>query len=141
MIEAIQVLAALGIMLSLTYIYRLMNFVWIYCFRPSSVHKYLHGTNPYAIVTGASDGIGKALAIELYDKGFSLILHGRNEEKTKHVVDEIRARARDGRDVRYFITDTGDLEQDFQKIVQGFRGSNITLVVHNAGGSPRKSGR
>ena len=136
MVEAIHLLAAFGAILSLTYIYRFANFIWIYCLRPSSVHKYLHGTNPYAIVTGASDGIGKALAIELYDRGFNLILHGRNEEKTRKVVEEIRGRA-GGRDVKYFLADGGDPEQDFGKIVQGFKGLNITLVVNNVGATPK----
>ena len=71
---------------------RLLDFVWFYCLRPSSAHRYIHGPAPYALVTGASDGIGKAIAHELYDHGFNLILHGRNEEKLRKVADEIRAR-------------------------------------------------
>ena len=34
-----------------------------------------------ALVTGASSGIGRDIAIDLYKKGFSLILVGRNKEK------------------------------------------------------------
>jgi 17beta-estradiol 17-dehydrogenase / very-long-chain 3-oxoacyl-CoA reductase len=136
MVEPTYLLAAIGAVLSLTYIYRFVNFIWIYFLRPSSVHKYLYDS-PYAIVTGASDGIGKALAKELYDNGFNLILHGRNEEKTKKVVEEIRASGGGKRDVRYFLADAGDPSHDFEKMVEQFRGLNITLVVNNAGGSYR----
>jgi 17beta-estradiol 17-dehydrogenase / very-long-chain 3-oxoacyl-CoA reductase len=131
-------LTALGAILSLTYIYRFANFIWIYCLRPSSVRKYIYGPAPYAIVTGASDGIGKALAFELYDKGFHLILHGRNEEKMNKVIGEIRAKRGGSRDVRYFLADAADPSHDFEKIAQGLKGLHITLVVHNAGGTPKK---
>jgi len=141
MFETTHFLSALGAILSLTYIYRFIVFIWIYCLRPSSVHKYLYGAAPYAVVTGASDGIGKALAFELYNKGFNLILHGRNREKTKKVAEDICAGSRADRDVRYFVTDAGDREQDFGKIVEEFGGLNITLVVHNVGGSPKRPER
>ena len=41
---------------------------------------YLTGIRPYALITGATDGIGKALVNELHDKAFNLITHRRNEE-------------------------------------------------------------
>ncbi|KZT70375.1 NAD(P)-binding protein [Daedalea quercina L-15889] len=112
---------------------RLLDFVWFYCLRPSSVHRYLHDPPAYALVTGASDGIGKSVARELYDNGFNLILHGRNEEKLRRVADEIRARG--SRDVRYFIADASDESHDFAKLVQPFSELNITIVFHNVGGS------
>ncbi|TFY52036.1 hypothetical protein EVJ58_g10235 [Rhodofomes roseus] len=112
---------------------RLLDFVWFYCLRPSSVHRYIHGPAPYALVTGASDGIGKGVARELYEHGFNLVLHGRNEEKLRKVADEIRARG--NRDVRYFIADASDPSHDFAKLVGPFANLNITVVIHNVGGS------
>ncbi|MBB4109088.1 SDR family oxidoreductase [Pedobacter zeae] len=41
------------------------------------------------LITGATGGIGKAAAIELAKGGAHLIIHGRDEEKTKHVQQEI----------------------------------------------------
>ncbi|KAH9927258.1 NAD(P)-binding protein [Fomitopsis serialis] len=112
---------------------RLLDFAWFYWLRPSSVHRYIHGPPAYALVTGASDGIGNAVARELYDSGFNLILHGRNEEKLRKVADEIRARG--NRDVRYFIADASDPSHDFAKLVQPFSDLNVTVVIHNVGGS------
>lgn len=43
------------------------------------------------MVTGASDGIGKALAIEAARLGAQVILHGRNATKLEAVYDEIGA--------------------------------------------------
>lgn len=49
-------------------------------------------TRPWALVTGASDGIGKAFAIELAARGFNIILVSRTESKLKAVADTIHVR-------------------------------------------------
>ncbi len=43
------------------------------------------------LITGASDGIGKALALRAAKLGAQVILHGRNSEKLEAVYDEIIA--------------------------------------------------
>ena len=43
------------------------------------------------LITGASDGIGKALAMESARLGAQVILHGRNTAKLEKVYDEIQA--------------------------------------------------
>jgi len=43
------------------------------------------------LITGASDGIGKALALEAARLGAQIILHGRNAKKLEKVYDEIEA--------------------------------------------------
>jgi len=43
------------------------------------------------LVTGASDGIGKALALEAARLGAQVILHGRNTAKLEKVYDEVEA--------------------------------------------------
>ncbi|KAI0940582.1 hypothetical protein AcW1_003739 [Taiwanofungus camphoratus] len=129
----VKVLAATGAVLLVPQVYRFANFIWLYLLRPSTVHKYLHSAPAYALVTGASDGIGKAVAQELYDRGFNLILHGRNEEKVRRVAEEIRAR-RPG-DVRYFIADATAPDNNFDDMLAPFRGLHITVVIHNVGGS------
>src|SRR4051812_26033277 len=62
-----------------------LRFIHIYT-RPSSIQRYLYPhpiTNhpPWALITGSSDGIGKAYAQALASKGFNIILHGRNPVK------------------------------------------------------------
>ena len=44
----------------------------------------------WALVTGASDGLGKYYCFELAKSGFDIVLMGRNKEKTDTVANEIR---------------------------------------------------
>lgn len=45
---------------------------------------------PVILVTGATDGIGRATAIGLARRGAHLLVHGRSPERAAPVVDEIR---------------------------------------------------
>jgi len=139
MVNLGQALTGIGALFCANQLYRFARFIWVYCFRPSDIGKYLHGPAPYALVTGASDGIGKALAQELYDQGFNLIIHGRSEEKTRKVAEEIRARGK--RDVKYFLASVGEPEVDIPKLLEPFKNLNITFVVNNVGGGGNKAGR
>ena len=117
-----------------------LDFVWFYFLRPANRwQKYLQGPSPYAIVTGATDGIGKATAQELYDKGFNLILHGRNERKLKEVVAEIQSVQSKStgqvQDVKYFLEDGSKAGVDFEGIAKKFEALNVTILVNNVGSS------
>ena len=42
------------------------------------------------LVTGATDGIGKQVAMELLEREAHVILHGRNEKKMQKAVNELQ---------------------------------------------------
>jgi len=44
-----------------------------------------YGRNSWAVVTGASDGIGRAYAIEFARRGFNVVIISRTESKLKDV--------------------------------------------------------
>ena len=126
----------LGLLLVLYYVWGVLDFIWFHYLRPQSYTRFLHGTEPYAFITGATDGIGKSTAKELYARGFNLILHGRNEEKMKRVVEEVKAvNPGSGLVVKYFIADVGRSDVDFKGIARQFEGLQITLFVNNVGAS------
>ena len=53
----------------------------------------IHYQDRWAVVTGASSGLGRGLAARLADRGMSLVLTGRNEVRLNDVADEIRRAA------------------------------------------------
>jgi FlaA1/EpsC-like NDP-sugar epimerase len=44
----------------------------------------------YVFITGATDGIGKELAIKLAKNGINVVVHGRNGEKLDQLLGELR---------------------------------------------------
>jgi short-subunit dehydrogenase len=45
---------------------------------------------PWALITGASVGIGKEFAVQLAEQGYNLVLVSRTEETLEHVAKELR---------------------------------------------------
>lgn len=130
--------AALGALVVVSQLSKTLRFLWFHYLRPASWNIYLQGPTPYALITGATDGIGKGVAKDLYQKGFSLILHGRSEAKMEKVVEELKALVPNGGDIKVFLADATQEGHDFEGIAKQFEGLNVTLVVNNVGGfAPR----
>src|SRR5262249_42080775 len=53
----------------------------------------IHFKDHWAVVTGASSGLGRGLAARLADRGMSLILTGRNAARLNEAAGEIRRSA------------------------------------------------
>src|SRR5665213_1540872 len=62
-----------------------------------------------AVVTGGNSGVGKTTAIELAKKGFRIIIHGRDAEKTSLAADEIKTRSGNS-DVGYIVADVSTIK-------------------------------
>ena len=58
------------------------------------------------LVTGATDGLGRALARELAERGATVLLHGRSEERLGEVADEIGSER-----VRTYKADLASLDE------------------------------
>lgn len=95
-----------GVLSLLGVLYSIASFVSPFL-RPSRIGRYLHDTDgkpPWALVTGASDGIGKQFCHQLAARGFNVVLHGRNPSKLARVRDEL-AKAFPQRQFRSLIAD------------------------------------
>ncbi|KAF9648815.1 hypothetical protein BDM02DRAFT_2058610 [Thelephora ganbajun] len=102
--------------------------------RPAGPHptddykQFLIGPQPYALITEATDGMGKALAKELYDSGLNLIIHGRNKKRILSAIDELK-NSSSGGDVKYFVMDANRWDMDIKEILKRFEGLNVTVFV------------
>lgn len=85
------------------------------------------------LVTGATSGIGQATAARLAALGATVIVSGRNPEKTAAVRDEIRS-ASGNPQVHALLADFGDLQQ-VRALETEFRQrfERLDVLVNNAG--------
>lgn len=90
-------------------------------------------TGKTAIITGSNTGIGKVCAIQMAKKGCTVILACRNEQKTKVVVDEIKAET-GNENVEFIQLDLMSLAS-VTKFADEFkaRHSQLHILLNNAG--------
>lgn len=91
--------------------------------------------NKKAIVCGSTQGIGKAVALELAGMGASVTLVARNEESLKKVKSELSTAA--GQTHSYMCVDFSDPEK-LKNMLDSFmqRNSPVHILVNNTGGPP-----
>ncbi|EFN59097.1 hypothetical protein CHLNCDRAFT_56728 [Chlorella variabilis] len=106
-----------------------IGFVYAYFLRPGRNLKFY---GPWAVVTGSTDGIGKAYCEELAKKGLNLVLISRTESKLKEVAAELSGKF--GVEARYVAADLCKAGPDtFAKIGAALEGLEVGLLVNNAG--------
>ncbi len=85
-----------------------------------------------ALVTGASRGIGKAIALELADKGAKIAVNYRtNKELAEKVVKEIEEQGGEARAYRADVADYNQVKKMVEEILKDF--GTIHILVNNAG--------
>lgn len=100
--------------------------------------KKLTKFGKYAIVTGATDGIGKAYALALAKKGMSIVLISRTEAKLQAVKEEIDSKNYSGVDVKYIVCDYSNFDDKAKANVKaGIDGLDIGVLINNVGVSYR----
>lgn len=85
------------------------------------------------VITGGNAGIGKETAIGLAKKGANVTITGRNEEKVKAAVEEIKQKSGNG-NVDYLICDQASLD-NVRKLAETINAKydKIDVLVNNAG--------
>jgi NAD(P)-dependent dehydrogenase (short-subunit alcohol dehydrogenase family) len=80
-----------------------------------------------ALVTGATSGIGRAVALQLARDGAEVVVHGRNAERGAQAVDEITAA---GGQASFAAADLADAA-DLQWLAS--EAGDIDILINNAG--------
>lgn len=86
--------------------------------------------NKVAIVTGATRGIGRAIAVRFGQEGASVAVIGRNEEKGTETVRRIEAAGSQGMFVHADVSDRISVQAMVDAVVQ--RWGRIDILVNNA---------
>ncbi|OAQ63616.1 short chain dehydrogenase protein [Pochonia chlamydosporia 170] len=128
-------LIALGTITIISTAWSLISFLYIYI-RPSRLPRYLKTANnatPWAVVTGASNGIGKAFAYDLASRGCNIVLHGRNAAKLDKIASDLQ-RLHPGREFRTLLADASlSPSQTLATVEETLSDINVKILVNNVG--------
>jgi NAD(P)-dependent dehydrogenase (short-subunit alcohol dehydrogenase family) len=84
-----------------------------------------------AIVTGASRGIGEAIALTLAGEGAAVVVNGRQAETINRVADEIRSRGGQALPVKADVSSSEQVNDMVAQTLESFQ--KIDILVNNAG--------
>jgi 17beta-estradiol 17-dehydrogenase / very-long-chain 3-oxoacyl-CoA reductase len=99
--------------------------------------KNLKKLGKYAVITGATDGIGKAYSLALAKKGMSIVLISRTEAKLIAVKEEILAKCPEV-DVKYVVCDYSKFDDAArQHVKSSLKGLDVGVLINNVGVSYR----
>ena len=82
-----------------------------------------------ALVCGSTQGMGRAIAVELAKHGVKLTLFARDETKLKKIVNEI-----DGNGHRYLAADFNNLDQVKKALTGSLIKDRHEILINNTGG-------
>ncbi|KAJ5682928.1 hypothetical protein N7462_006093 [Penicillium macrosclerotiorum] len=109
---------------------------------PCQLKRYNQSGTNWALVTGATDGIGFGFCEELCARGFNVILHGRSASKLDQRARELRAAYPD-RKTGIIVLDVVGAGQAVNQVaaqVQAItdeHGGRLTVLVNNVGGETK----
>ncbi len=83
-----------------------------------------------ALVTGASQGIGRDTALALSEAGAKVALAARNEEKLTALAEEIAAAGGEALVVKMDVADAEQIKAGFRAVVEKF--GKLDILVNNA---------
>ena len=89
-----------------------------------------------ALVTGSTQGIGRALARGLAEAGATVILNGRTAAKVESAVAEFRDEGLSAEGIAFDVTDEDEVARGVETITSD--GKAVDILLNNAGGTVRK---
>ncbi|KAI0903666.1 hypothetical protein F4824DRAFT_501223 [Ustulina deusta] len=101
----------------------------------TNLRKY-GGKGTWAVVTGASDGLGKEFATQLAAKGFNLLLVSRTQSKLEAFQNELRAKY-PGLQTDILAMDFAAVgnDADYARLARRVDGLDVGILINNVGHS------
>lgn len=88
----------------------------------------------YALVTGGSRGIGKAICKQLAEDGFSVIINYRsNDNEANKTLSEIKEVGGNAELLKFDVANVEDIENALEQWANNNEGEYIEVLVNNAG--------
>lgn len=94
-------------------------------------HALFDLTGQVAIVTGGNGGIGRGIALGLAEAGAAVAVFGRNEEKNRQVLSEVKVIGGPAMAVKVDMTNRAGLEPALNTVESEL--GSVSILVNNAG--------
>ncbi len=91
-------------------------------------------TGKVAIVTGASKGIGEAMARGMAEFGASVVISSRKQEAVEEVADQFKADGLEATGIACHVADAAQRENLINKTLEKY--GRIDILINNAGTNP-----
>lgn len=122
--------SCLGFFIILKKFTSLLNWVFVTLIRsPKDLKTY----GSWALVTGATDGIGKAFAYQLAKTGLNLILVGRNYHKLISVSQEFQSKFPSSKIITVVFDFSGNMSVGVEAIKEAIKGLDVGILINNVG--------
>jgi NAD(P)-dependent dehydrogenase (short-subunit alcohol dehydrogenase family) len=91
-------------------------------------------TGKTVLITGATNGIGKAAALDIAKQGATVVIVGRDKTKTEAVANELRSNS-GNKNVEFLLADLSS-QASIHKLAEDFKvkHSRLEVLINNAGG-------
>jgi 17beta-estradiol 17-dehydrogenase / very-long-chain 3-oxoacyl-CoA reductase len=95
-------------------------------------HSKTYGANSWALVTGATDGLGKSFAEKLASQGFNMILISRSRSNLDIIANQLKNRF--SVETLVFPMDLSTAgKKEFSDLTEITKNHDVSIIVNNAG--------
>ncbi|KAJ1978897.1 hypothetical protein H4R34_003042 [Dimargaris verticillata] len=98
-----------------------------------SLRKFGAGQGHWAVLTGATGDIGRALALELAKRQFNVLLVARNDAKLQALADEIQAHSPEAEVKQFQLDFAHATSEEYQALKAVLDELTVSVLINNAG--------
>lgn len=129
------VLAGVGaVILATKAVTAFQAFLGIFILSGDSLSRY-GKPGSWAVVTGASDGLGKEFATQLAAKKFNVLLVSRTQSKLETLSQELQTKYPEVKTKTLAIDFSRDDEADYARLAETVKGLDVAILINNVGQS------
>ncbi|CAB9530888.1 oxooacyl-coA reductase let-767 (Partial), partial [Seminavis robusta] len=132
---SVQLCILVGLVVVVRTAKEILESIYVYFLRPA---KDLKKLGEWALVTGATDGIGKAYVYALAKRGISVVMVSRTESKLQALKEEMEEKKYDGVSFKYVVVDYSNFDETVRNhLYNETKDLDIGVLVNNVGMSYR----
>ncbi|KAH8691456.1 putative ketoreductase [Talaromyces proteolyticus] len=128
-------LGAIGIAFILSQTFTLLRVIFSLFVLPGRSLKSFGPKGSWAVITGASDGLGKEFAYQIARAGFNLVLVSRTESKLITLAEEITAKNPSVQTKILAMDFAQNSNADYERLKALLLGLDVSILVNNVGKS------